>query len=121
MPNHLCSELLPGHQSHRFTCINEGNVVVLGGDRFCKLLMGFAVLRECLDVGVPSISKAIAQGTTWILRRPGQSLRDIEGPRENGVGLLGSYDPCAGLLGVLTLWRGQQSGSDPDPFGTSTQ
>jgi len=48
-------------------------------------------------------------------------LRDIEGTSEDGVCLLGLHDACAGLLGVLALRRGQQSGSDPDPFGTSHQ
>src|SRR6266852_6457521 len=74
----VSSGLLPGHQSHRFACIDIGEIVVLAGDRLCKLLTRFVGLRERIDVGVPLIGKAVAQGSAGILWRPGKSLRYIE-------------------------------------------
>jgi hypothetical protein len=68
--------LLLSYQAHRFACIDIGEIVVLAGDRLCKLLTRFVGLRECIDVGVPAIGKVVAQGSAGILWRPGKSLRD---------------------------------------------
>src|SRR5713226_2402223 len=36
VPDDLSGGLLPGHQPHSFTGIDEGKAVVLGGNRLCK-------------------------------------------------------------------------------------
>src|SRR5207237_2726242 len=97
----LSGGLLPRHQPYRFACINMGEIVVLAGDGFDKLLTRFASLRECIDVGVPAISKTIAQSSTGILRRPGQSLRHVERAGENGICFLSLDDARSDLVRVL--------------------
>ena len=60
--NDISGGLLPGHQSYRFACIDIGELVVLAGDRLCKLLTRFVGLWERINMGMPLIGKAIAQG-----------------------------------------------------------
>ena len=63
----VSSRLLLCYQPHRFAGIDISEIIVLAGDRLCKLLTRFVGLRECIDVGVPAIGKAIVKGATWIL------------------------------------------------------
>ncbi len=121
MLDDVCGRLLSGHQSHRFACIDIGEIVVLAANGLCKLLTRFVGLWKRIDLGVPLIGKAIAQCSTGILRRPGKSLRYIERAGENGVRFSSLHDTCAGLLRVLTFRRGKQCGSDPDSFGTGSK
>src|SRR6266478_1599754 len=107
MLDNISGGLLSRHQSHRFACINIGELVVLASDRLGKLLTRFVGLRERIDVSVPPISKAIAKGSTGILRGPCQPLRYIERAGENGVCFLGLHNTCSSLLGVLAFRRGE--------------